>query len=107
MDRFQWFTPSNQSLPRSLVFVGRGDDQTRSVRRLKALVVAAVIFLCCTAWRAEASDDRHQLLATVHVHSTASTGELTVEALAERAERLGLDVLMLTDNFSLRYEYGL
>ena len=47
------------------------------------------------------------MLATVHVHSTASTGELTVEALAERAEQLGLDALILTDNFSLRYEYGL
>jgi len=69
--------------------------------------VTAVLFLCCTVGRAEASDDRQQLLATVHVHSTASTGELTVEALAERAERLGLDVLILTDNFSLRYEYGL
>jgi len=57
--------------------------------------------------RAEGSDDRQQLLATVHVHSTASTGELTIDALAERAEQLGLDVLILTDNFSLRYEYGL
>jgi PHP domain-containing protein len=88
--------------------VGSRDEQMRSVRRLMPLVVAAVVvFLCCTAWRAEASDDRHQLLATIHVHSTASTGEMTIEALAERAERLGLDVLMLTDNFSLRYEYGL
>ncbi|MEP6959119.1 MAG: PHP domain-containing protein, partial [Nitrospirota bacterium] len=50
---------------------------------------------------------RQQLLATVHVHSTASTGELSIEGLAERAEQLGLDVLILTDNFSLRYEYGL
>jgi hypothetical protein len=57
--------------------------------------------------RAQASEERQQLLATVHVHSAASTGELTVEALAERAEQLGLDVLILTDNFSLRYEYGL
>jgi hypothetical protein len=57
--------------------------------------------------RVEASDNRQQLLATVHVHSTASTGELTVDALARRAEQLGLDVLILTDNFSLRYEYGL
>jgi hypothetical protein len=70
-------------------------------------LMAAAVFLCCTAWHAQASDDRQQLLATVHVHSTASTGELTVEALAERAEQLGLDVLILTDNFSLRYEYGL
>ncbi len=57
--------------------------------------------------RAQASEERQQVLATVHVHSTASTGELTVDELAERAEQLGLDVLILTDNFSLRYEYGL
>jgi hypothetical protein len=57
--------------------------------------------------QAQGPDDREQLLATIHVHSTASTGELTIEALAQRAEQLGLDVLILTDNFSLRYEYGL
>ncbi|NWF72789.1 MAG: PHP domain-containing protein [Nitrospirae bacterium] len=56
---------------------------------------------------AQGPDDREPLLATVHIHSTASTGELTIEALAQRAEQLGLDVLILTDNFSLRYEYGL
>jgi hypothetical protein len=72
------------------------------------LVFATVLLcLCWTLGQALASDDRQQLLATVHVHSTASTGELTIEALAERAEQLGLDALILTDNFSLRYEYGL
>jgi hypothetical protein len=76
------------------------------LRRISAFVTIG-LFLCGTAGYARSSDDRQQLLATVHVHSTASTGELTVEALAERAEQLGLDVLILTDNFSLRYEYGL
>ena len=85
----------------------RRDEQMRGVRKWPLLAVAAAVFLCGAAWSAEASDERHQLLATVHVHSTASTGDLTIEALAERAEQLGLDVLMLTDNFSLRYEYGL
>lgn len=47
------------------------------------------------------------LVAAVHVHSTASTGSLSVDALAERAERLGLDAVILTDNFALEYEYGL
>lgn len=89
------------------MFVGERDEQMRGALRLILAFVTAVLFLCCTVGRAQASDDRQQLLATVHVHSTASTGELTVEALAERAELLGLDVLILTDNFSLRYEYGL
>ena len=47
------------------------------------------------------------LAAAVHVHSTASTGSLSMDALAERAERLGLDAVILTDNFALEYEYGL
>jgi hypothetical protein len=79
----------------------------RGLRRRILAFVTIVLFLCCTVGHVQASDDRQQLLATVHVHSTASTGDLTVEALAERAEQLGLDVLILTDNFSLRYEYGL
>lgn len=80
------------------------------MRWAQYLVLACVIVWPClpgSIARAEGSDDRQQLLATVHVHSTASTGELTIEALAQRAEQLGLDVLILTDNFSLRYEYGL
>ncbi|HSL03071.1 MAG TPA: PHP domain-containing protein [Nitrospiraceae bacterium] len=74
------------------------------------LILTFVIMASCLPGfvaRAQASEERQQLLATVHVHSSASTGELTIEALAERAEQLGLDALILTDNFSLRYEYGL
>lgn len=47
------------------------------------------------------------LVATFHVHSTASTGDLSLDQLAERAEKLGLEAVILTDNFVLRYEYGL
>lgn len=79
----------------------------RGARRLILACMIAALCLPGAVARAQAPDDRQQLLATVHVHSTASTGELTIEALAERAEQLGLDVLVLTDNFSLRYEYGL
>lgn len=75
--------------------------------RVTLACMTGMSWLCGTAWPAETSEGRQQLLAAVHVHSTASTGELSIEALAERAEQLGLDVLILTDNFSLRYEYGL
>ena len=87
--------------------MGKRDRQMRTVGRLMLPLLAMAVVLCCMVGRVEASDDRQQLLATFHVHSTASTGDMTVEALAARAEQLGLDVLMLTDNFSLRYEYGL
>ncbi len=76
-------------------------------RRLILVCVMALSCLAGSIAQAQGPDGREQLLATIHVHSTASTGELTIEALAQRAEQLGLDVLILTDNLSLRYEYGL
>ncbi len=62
------------------------------------------------AWPLEAravSGEVRPLVAALHVHSTASTGMLSIESLAERAERLGLDAVVLSDNFILNYEYGL
>jgi hypothetical protein len=87
--------------------MGNRERQKRWVGRLMPPLMALAIVLCGMAGHVAASDERQQLLATFHVHSTASTGDMTVEALAVRAEQLGLDVLILTDNFSLRYEYGL
>jgi len=46
------------------------------------------------------------MVAALHVHSTISTGSLNLDQLAERAERLGLDSVVLSENFVLRYEYG-
>lgn len=47
------------------------------------------------------------LRAAIHVHSTMSTGSLSLESLAARAEAQGLDVLILSENYALRYDYGL
>jgi hypothetical protein len=47
------------------------------------------------------------LRAAIHVHSTMSTGSLNLESLARRAEQQQLDVLILSENFTLRYDYGL
>ncbi|TAJ26469.1 MAG: hypothetical protein EPO64_06410, partial [Nitrospirae bacterium] len=55
----------------------------------------------------EAEPEFRPLVAAFHVHSTVSTGTLSLDELAERAERLGIDAVVLTDNFVLRYEYGL
>ena len=56
---------------------------------------------------AEIEGGFHPLVTALHVHSTVSTGSLTLDQLAERAERLGLDAVILSENFVLRYEYGL
>lgn len=54
-----------------------------------------------------AAEQRVPLRVAIHIHSTASTGTLSLEALAVRAEQQGLDAIVLSDNFSLEYEYGL
>ncbi|MCC6139902.1 MAG: hypothetical protein IT389_04715 [Nitrospira sp.] len=56
---------------------------------------------------ASATEERVPLRVAIHVHSTASTGTLSLEELAARAEQQGLDAIVLSDNFSLDYEYGL
>lgn len=55
----------------------------------------------------EVGPEFRPLVAAFHVHSTVSTGTLSLDELAERAERLGIDAVVLTENFVLRYEYGL
>jgi len=47
------------------------------------------------------------LVAAMHVHTSASTGSLSPEQVVEQAEKLGLDAVLLSDNFVLRYEYGM
>ena len=76
----------------------------------KPVIVAAWIGLALSGsvrLSMAAAEPRMPLRAAIHVHSTASTGTLSVEALAVRAEQQGLDAIVLSDNFSLEYEYGL
>lgn len=71
------------------------------------LALMSALAPCASAAQADSRPEgRLWLKAAVHVHSTASTGTLSLESLAQRAERQGLDVLVLSDNFTLRYEYG-
>jgi hypothetical protein len=48
-----------------------------------------------------------QLKGAVHVHSRFSTGALSVAELAEQARMEGVDVVILSENLLLRFEYGL
>lgn len=68
--------------------------------------VIALLLLGAEA-RASQHEPLHPLRVAVHVHSLASTGSMSVEDLAHRAEQLGLDAILLSENFTLRYEYGL
>ena len=55
----------------------------------------------------DAGSTLQPLIAAVHIHSRASTGSLSIDELAERAERLGVEAIIFSDNLVLRYEYGL
>lgn len=61
---------------------------------------------CQVSGAVESEGGLRPLVAALHVHSTISTGSLNLDQLAERAERLGLDAVVLSENFVLRYEYG-
>ena len=45
--------------------------------------------------------------AVLHVHSTWSTGDETLDELAARARGRGVQAVFLTENYLLRFEYGL
>lgn len=79
--------------------------------RLLPVVTAAWISLALAGpvWSpvVSAAEQPVPLRVAIHVHSTASTGTLSLEALATRAEQQGLDAIVLSDNYSLEYEYGL
>jgi hypothetical protein len=43
----------------------------------------------------------------LHVHSDVSTGNLSLDQVAEQAQRMGIDAVVFSENLALRYEYGL
>lgn len=47
------------------------------------------------------------LTGIVHLHSTASTGTLSLEEVALKAEASGIDVVILSENYHLRFTYNL
>jgi hypothetical protein len=56
---------------------------------------------------AAAAAEPERLPALLHVHSTLSTGDFSLDELAELAEKAGLGALLLSENYLLRIEYGL
>jgi len=47
-----------------------------------------------------------QLVAVLHVHTTASSGAMHPAEIARAAREAGIDVLLLTENFGYQFRYG-
>lgn len=47
------------------------------------------------------------LTVAFHVHSDVSTGGLSLDQIAEQAQKMGIDAVVFSENLALRYEYGL
>jgi len=74
----------------------------------RAAAVAALVWFAVGAATAARAAERYEpLAAVVHVHSDLSTGELSLEELADLAERRGLGAILLTENYLNRVEYSL
>lgn len=66
-----------------------------------ALALAALLALAPAAVALE------RLPAVVHVHSTVSTGDLTLDQVAELAEQERVGAVLFAENYLLRVAYGL
>jgi hypothetical protein len=72
-------------------------------RALGAVALVAAAVLAAPA----AAEELTAVPAVVHLHSDLSTGEYTIEELAEMAERQGVGALLLSENYLNRVDYGL
>ncbi len=71
-------------------------------------VLAVLLALGALASAAEAAEPAPgRLPAILHVHSALTTGDFTLDELAETAERQGIGALLLSENYLVRIEYGL
>ena len=68
------------------------------------LSIAAIL---CLAAPAQAEETLELLPALIHLHSSISSGEHSLDALVEQAAREGVGAILLTENLLLRFEYGL
>jgi hypothetical protein len=59
------------------------------------------------AWATEGAPALHPVPTTLHVHSTWSTGVMSLDDLASLAGARGIEAVFLTDNHLQRFEYGL
>jgi hypothetical protein len=84
----------------------------KSIPRRKSLLLGGCVALAGVLWIAVAEAGEpgqawRPVTTVFHVHSDMSTGSDSLESLVVQARSYGIEALILTDNFLLRYEYGL
>jgi hypothetical protein len=81
-------------------------------RAAAACVVGALALTATSVAAAQTADDPattrapRQLLAVVHAHSAASSGDQTLTALARQARDNNVEALVLSENYAYRFRYA-
>jgi hypothetical protein len=77
-------------------------------RPLRAAALLGVLLVCPVGLASPVgAEELTAVPAVVHVHSALSTGQYTLEELAEMASRDGVGALLVSENYLNRVEYGL
>ncbi|HID95364.1 MAG TPA: hypothetical protein EYP53_04815 [Candidatus Latescibacteria bacterium] len=76
------------------------------MRRSKLLGIVFCLSVLSRASAAQA-EEYLQIPGVLHVHTTVSSGRYSLVEVARLARRYGVQALILTDNYRLRFEYGL
>ena len=84
----------------------------KSIPQRKPLRLGGCVALAGVLWivaveAGEPGQAWRPVTTAFHVHSDASTGSDSIESLVVQARSYGIEAIILTDNFLLRYEYGL
>ena len=79
----------------------------RKPLRLGGCVALAVVLWSAAVEAGEPGQAWRPVTTVFHVHSDVSTGSDSIESLVMQARSYGIEAIILTDNFLLRYEYGL
>src|SRR5438552_4074921 len=99
----QWYAALNGSTMRS---------GAKTAPRRNRLRLIGCVALAGSLWNAAAEADEpgqawRPVTTVLHVHSDMSTGSDSLESLVAQARSYGIEAIILTDNFLLRFEYGL
>ena len=85
---------------------GKNVTRRKPLRRGGCVALAGLLWIA-VAETGEPGQAWQQVTTVFHVHSDMSTGNDSLESLVAQARSYGIEAIILTDNFLLRYEYGL